>query len=99
MGAYRKSYRGIGEMLTSPFMQAEMARRAELVKAEAIATAPEDTGEYKSKFEVESGIQHRKTARAYARVMNTDDKALWLELGTGDTPRFRTLGKALGAAK
>ncbi len=102
---YRASYKGIGEMLRSPEMQAHMRGRAEKVKAAAAAAAPRRTGTYASSFEVSSGVRESgRTRRAYGRVTNTDPKARWLEYGTGPgenglrTPRFRTLGKALDAA-
>lgn len=96
---YNASHRGIGEMLTAPFMVADMRRRAELVKNAAQAIAPVGEGEYINRFEVDSGVQERKTRRAFGRVSNTDPKAFFLEVGTIDTPRFRVLGSALDAAK
>lgn len=100
MARYRASYTGIGEMLRSRMMQREMYNRANKVMAVAEAIAPvgdgPDAGEYKSSFEVESGV--RQGERAYGRVTNTSEHALWVELGTSDTPRHRVLGKALEAA-
>jgi hypothetical protein len=102
MGGFKASYRGIGELLRSPMMQAEMVRRAEKVKARAEATAPvgdKDGGEYAASFKIESGVKHGKTSRAYARIANTSDHAAAVEFGWKNTPRYRTLGKALDAAK
>lgn len=101
MGDYKPDYKGVGEMLCSPEMIAEVARRGEAVKARAIEIAPDAPpyGEgYIEHFSVESGVRVGVTRRAYARVRNDDDKAWLLEKGTKDTPRFRTLGKALDAA-
>jgi hypothetical protein len=104
MSEFRPSFKGIGEMLTAEFMQAEMLRRAEQVKVRAQATAPDappiGVG-YKEDFEVTSGVKTSKkgTRRAYGRVTNNSDHARAVEYGFGDTPRHRTLGKALDAAK
>lgn len=99
MGDFKPSYSGIGKLLRSERMQAEMRRRAELIAARAEATAPEETGEYKASFEVESGVKSGKTRRAYGRVRNTSPHALYVEFGGGNTPRHRTIAKAIDAAK
>jgi len=104
MGTFRASFEGIGTMLCSPEMQAEMRRRAEKVKAAAEAMAPFDPGSkdgthYKDSFTVESGVREGKTRRAYGRVTNDDPAAFYIEWGTKDTPRFRVLGRALDHAR
>lgn len=105
MGYFSASYKGIGEMLCTPEMQADMKARAERVKARAEAIAPfdpkaKDGTHYRDAFDVESGITDEgKGHRAFGKVTNTDDAALWIEVGTKDTPKHRTLGKALDAAK
>jgi hypothetical protein len=101
MGSVRTSYKGIGQLLCADFIVAEMRRRAEKVKAVAEATAPDATPlgvGYKYEFEIESGVRKRKTKRAFARVRNTSPHALYVEFGGGNTPKHRTLGKALDAA-
>lgn len=104
MSTYKPSYRGIGELLTSEFMQAEMLRRAEKVKAAAEAIAPDappyGVG-YKYEFKVEGGIKESKkgTKRAVGRVTNDSEHAIWVEYGGQQTPAHRTLGRALNAAK
>jgi hypothetical protein len=69
-------------LLQADFMVAEMHRRAERVKEAAEASAPQDTGEYRSSFKVETvrdgGIHHD---RAEGRVVNTDPAALPIEFG------------------
>jgi len=103
MSVFRASYSGIGELLRSDFMQAEMRRRAEKVKDLAQATAPDappyGVG-YKYEFEVTSGIKvsKRGTKRAYGRVTNHSEHAIWVEFGGENTPAHRTLGRALRAA-
>jgi hypothetical protein len=102
MSTYRPSYEGIGELLTAEFMQAEMLRRAEKGKANAEAIAPDATPYgvgYKYEFEVTSGVKssaegHR---RAFGRVTNNSDHAIWVEYGGQNTPAHRVLGKSLTA--
>lgn len=103
MSEFRPSYKGIGEMLTAEFMQAEMLRRAEQVKARAQATAPDATplGEgYKFEFKASAGVKTSKkgTRRAFGRVTNDSDHAIWVEYGGQNTPAHRTLGRALNTA-
>ena len=103
MSQYRPSYDGIGRLLTAEFMQAEMLRRAEKVKALAEATAPDappyGVG-YKYEFRIESGIKTSSegTRRAFGRVVNDSKHALFVEYGGQNTPAHRTLGRALRAA-
>ena len=105
MGDFNASYEGIGQMLKSPEMQAAMHALAEKVAARAEAIAPFDPhdpdGEhYKDAFEVSSGVRHgSKTERAYGRVTNTDKAAVFVEFGTKNNPRHRTLGRALDALR
>ena len=104
MSEYKPSYDGIGRLLTSDFLQAEMLRRAEAVKALAESTAPDapplGVG-YKEDFEVTGGIKTSKkgTKRAVGTVTNTSDHAVFVEYGGQNTPAHRTLGRALNAAK
>lgn len=91
-------------VLCAPFMVAEMLKRAERVKLRAEITAPYDAEDpdlvhYRDHFEVSAGIRVVKTRRAYGRVSNTDmPTALFVEYGTKNNPRHRTLGNALDAA-
>lgn len=103
MSTYRPNRKGFDdEVLCAGFMVAEMAARAERIKAVAEATAPDATpfGEgFKYSFVVESGVRKRKTRRAFGRVTNTDPDARYIEFGTRDTPAHRTLGKAADAGR
>ncbi len=97
---FRASYSGIGKMIRSPEMRAEMRRRAEKVKRAAEATAPVDSGEYKTSFRVTSGARGGfKKDRAYGRVTNTAPHAFYVEYGTSKTPAHHTLRRALDAAE
>jgi hypothetical protein len=104
MGTFRVDYKGIGDMLTSPGMQADMHRRAEAVKAEAEATAPVYPGPDRrvgtsGRFAVSSGVRTGRSRRAFGRVTNDAPEAFFVEYGTRNNPRHRTLGRALDAAK
>lgn len=103
---FKASYTGIGEMLRSPEMQSAMRQLAEKVKARGEANAPvgdpsEDphAGRYKASFYISTGVQQRKTSRAYAEVGNTAPEALTVEYGTTDTDAHHTLLNALAAAR
>jgi hypothetical protein len=103
MTDFQSSYEGIGEMLRSAEMQAEMRRRAEAMLAFAQADAPYDPTDtdgdhYRDHFSVESGIQVHKTTRAYGALVNDHPAALPIEVGTSDTPAHHTLTRALDAA-
>lgn len=99
-GDFQLDYAGMGEYLRSEEIKAAMLTRAEKVKAAAEAMAPFDASDpaphYKDCFEVEVGVQTHKTARAYAEVKNTSAHAFYVEFGTRNNPRHRTLGKAVG---
>lgn len=104
MTGFDPSYAGIGELLKSPEMVAAMVAKAELVKAEAEATAPfdakaKDGTHYRDAFAVsarrDGGYEHD---RAEAIISNDDAAALWVELGSKHNPAHHTLGRALDAA-
>lgn len=104
MSTYKPSHKGIGELLTADFLQAEMLRRAKLVEVVAQSTAPDATPlgvGYKYEFETTSGVKtsSKGTRRAFGRVTNHSDHAKAVEYGFGETPRYRCLGRALSAAK
>ena len=103
---FSASYEGIGELLRSDLMQAEMRRRAEKIAERARDIAPvgdpEDdphSGRYKASFHVSSGVQHHKTSRAYGEVSNDSPEARLVEFGDSTQDGYRTLGRALDAAK
>lgn len=102
---FTPSYTGIGDMLRSPEMVAEMVKRMERVKAKAELTAPYDPNStdgthYKDSFHVEStdhGGEHHD--RAEATCYNDDNAAVFVEfLPVKNGPPHRTLGRALDAA-
>jgi hypothetical protein len=88
-------------VLKADWMAAEMYERALRVLARAEATAPFDADDpdlvhYRDHFSATAGL---RTDRAYGRVSNDDmPTALFVEFGTKNNPRHRTLGNALDAA-
>jgi hypothetical protein len=86
---FKMSRKGVGQLLRSPMMQAEMLRRAEVIKDVAIDISPIDEvgphpGHYKESWETDStprGGASRDRAVAYVR--NTAYYARWVEYGNG----------------
>ncbi|TGB13843.1 HK97 gp10 family phage protein [Streptomyces sp. MZ04] len=101
MGArFKMSRKGVGQMLRMPTMQAEMLRRAEVIKGVAIATSPVDAGgphpgHYKASWETDSTRRggHRRD-RAAGYVRNTAYYARWVEYGTEKVPAHHVLLRA-----
>jgi hypothetical protein len=85
---FKASRKGIGEMLRMPGMQAEMLRRAEVIKTIAAATSPvyekgPHVGHYKASWETDSTSRGgRRRDRAVAYVRNTSRYARFVEYGT-----------------
>lgn len=97
---FKPSYEGIGQMLRSGHMAARMLKRAEKVEARAAATAPRsgDTRDKPYADRFSAGVRHR-TDRVVGVVTNDHPAAIPIEYGTSTTPKHRTLGRALDAAK
>jgi hypothetical protein len=103
MTKFTMDYRGVGELLRSPEIEAATVPFAARIKAAAEASAPFDATSrthYRDSFHIETnrrgGVHHD---RAVASVVNTDAAAFFIEYGTSRTPKFRTLGNALLAAR
>jgi hypothetical protein len=104
MSTFEASYHGIGEMIRSEFMLAEMARRGSNIFAVAVATAPVGhlprdmhAGRYKASFGMElnrrGGIHND---RAEAKVTNDAFEAIFVEYGhEGDNEPYHTLFHAM----
>ena len=106
MAIYTGSYSGLGEMIRSGFMEAEMRGRADRVAALARAIAPvyegpddPHRGRYKGSFVVSSTSRGgwRKN-RASGIVTCTDPAALEIEFGTSEHHGHHVLRRALAAA-
>lgn len=93
---FTASYHGIGEMLKGhPPLIAGLVKQATRIATIAAATAPRDTGHFADSFHVSVAI---RSDRAVAKVTNDDDAALWIEMGTRDTPEHKTLRAAVLAS-
>lgn len=86
---FKMSRRGVGQLLKSPEIEAEMLRRAELIKSVAEAIAPvggpgdPHSGAYRAAFQTSSTRRGgRRRDRAVAKVSNTSYYARWVEYGT-----------------
>lgn len=85
---FKMKRKGIGQMLRMPGMQAEMLRRAEVIKGVAVGLSPVDEnsphpGHYKGSWETDSTNRGgRRRDRATATVRNTAYYARWVEYGT-----------------
>jgi hypothetical protein len=94
--------RGVGLMLRSPGMRAEMLRRAEVIKSTAVAMSPvyrgAQGGQYKAAWSVSSTSRGgRNRDRATATVKNTAYYARWVEYGTERVPAHHVLLRAAQA--
>lgn len=83
------SRQGVGKMLRMPGMQAEMLRRADVIKDVAVAISPVDVGgphpgHYKGSWETDGTARGgRNRDRAVGYVRNTAYYARWVEYGNG----------------
>jgi hypothetical protein len=101
MGArFKPNRKGVGRMLRMSSMQAEMLRRAEVIKGIAVAISPIDArsphpGHYKASWET-GGTKRggRRKDRATAYVRNTAYYARWVEYGTDKVPAHHVLLRA-----
>lgn len=102
---FRMKRKGVGELLRSEMIEAEMVRRAEVIKtvAESIApvyTGPRDPtpGLYKASVKVTSTRRGaRKRDRATATITNTAYYARWVEYGTDKVPAHHVMLRAAQA--
>ncbi|MCM8548888.1 HK97 gp10 family phage protein [Streptomyces sp. STCH 565 A] len=85
---FKMKRRGVGRLLRSPMVQAEMLRRAEVIKSVAVALSPVDIhserpGRYKGSWTTSSRARGgRRRDRATATVRNGVYYARWVEYGT-----------------
>ncbi|KYK14284.1 MULTISPECIES: HK97 gp10 family phage protein [Streptomyces] len=93
---FKPKRKGIGQMLRMPGMQAEMLRRAEVIKGVAVSLSPVDqTGHYKGSWETDSTRRGgRRRDRAVGYVRNTAYYARWVEYGTERVPAHHVLLRA-----
>ena len=97
---FKMKRKGVGELLRSPGMQAEMLRRAEAIKGVAVTLSPVDEssptpGHYKASWETDSTARGgRRRDRAVAYVRNSAYYARWVEYGTERVPAHHVLLRA-----
>ncbi|WP_234433686.1 HK97 gp10 family phage protein [Streptomyces rimosus] len=101
---FRMKKRGVGELLKSPQVEAEMRRRAEVIKSVAVTIAPvggpsdPHPGTYKSSFDVTSTRRGgRRRDRATATVRNSAYYARFVEYGTERVHAHHVLLRAAAA--
>ena len=102
MTRFRLNTRGVGELLRSPMIEAEMLRRAEAIRDAAVAISPVGTaawdphpGLYKTSWTVTSTrTGGRRRDRATATVTNSAPYARWVEYGTERVPAHHVLLRA-----
>ncbi|MEU5772732.1 HK97 gp10 family phage protein [Streptomyces venezuelae] len=98
---FKMSTKGVGQLLRSEMVHAEMVRRAELIKSVAVSIAPvggagdPHPGHYKASFQVTSTRRGgRRRDRATATVSNTSYYARFVEYGTEKAPAHHVLLRA-----
>lgn len=99
---FRMNNKGVGQLLRSPMVQAEMVRRAEIIKSTAQAISPvgaavrdHTPGHYKASWDVSSTRRGgRNHDRATATVTNTSYYARYVEYGTERVPAHHVLLRA-----
>lgn len=101
---FTMSRRGVGQLLKSPMVLAEMERRANLIRTAAESIAPVGSrrdphpGLYKDSFYVTSTPRGgRNRDRATATVGNSAPYARWVEYGTEQAPAQHVLLRAAQA--
>ncbi|MCX4450713.1 HK97-gp10 family putative phage morphogenesis protein [Streptomyces sp. NBC_01789] len=102
---FKMSKKGVGELLRSDMVKAEMVRRAEVIRDVAASIAPVYAGSweatpglYKASFVVSSKTRGgRRKNRATATVTNTTYYARWVEYGTEKVPAHHVMLRAAQA--
>lgn len=102
---FTASRRGIGELLRSEGVEAELLRRGNLIKAAAEAIAPTGTppgdphpGVYRASVTVRSTRRGgRRNDRAVVYVTNNAYYARWVEYGTDRVPAHHVMLRAASA--
>jgi hypothetical protein len=101
---FKMSRKGVGQMLRSEMIRADMVRRAHEIEAAAVAISPvgggsdPHPGQYKSSWGVTSTKRGgRRRDRATATVRNTAYYARWVEYGTERVPAHHVTLRAAAA--
>jgi len=101
---FKMSKKGVGQLLKSRMIQADMLARAERIEAAAVGLSPAGgasdphPGHYKGSFIVTTTARGgRRRDRATATVTNTAYYARWVEYGTEKVPAHHVLLRAAAA--
>lgn len=101
---FKMSRKGVGQLLRSPMVEADMVRRARNIESAAVALSPvggsgdPHSGQYKSSWTVTSTARGgRRRDRATATVRNTAYYARWVEYGTERVPAHHVALRAAAA--
>ncbi|MFJ6073707.1 HK97 gp10 family phage protein [Streptomyces sp. NPDC093065] len=102
---FKMSRRGVGELLRSPMVAAEMLRRAEAIKDVATVISPVDIGSerpglYKASWNArveQRAVGRSRKKRAVGVVSNPVYYARWVEYGTEQVPAHHVLLRAARA--
>lgn len=98
---FKMKRKGVGQLLKSEMIRGDLVRRAENIKATAVAISPvggagdEHPSQYKGSWEVSSTRRGgRRRDRAVAYVRNGTYYARWVEYGTERVPAHHVLLRA-----
>jgi hypothetical protein len=101
---FRLNRKGVGQLLRSEMIRADLVRRAHEIESAAVALSPvggssdPHPGEYKSSWSVDSTARGgRRRDRAVAYVRNGAYYARWVEYGTERVPAHHVLLRAAQA--
>jgi hypothetical protein len=101
---FKMSRKGVGELLRSEMIRADLVRRAHAIEGAAVGLSPvggasdPHPGEYKSSWSVDSTARGgRRRDRAVAYVRNGAYYARWVEYGTERVPAHHVLLRAAQA--
>lgn len=101
---FKMNRKGVGELLRSEMIRADLVRRAQEIESVAVALSPvggpgdPHSGEYKSSWAVTSTKRGgRRRDRAVAYVRNGAYYARWVEYGTERVPAHHVLLRAAQA--
>ena len=101
---FKMSKKGVGQLLRSRMIQADMLHRAERIEDLAALIAPvggpsdPHAGRYKASFRVTTTTRGgRRKDRATATVSNTAYYARWVEYGTERVPAHHVMLRAAQA--
>ena len=101
---FKMNRKGVGELLRSEMIRADLVRRAQEIESVAVALSPvggpgdPHSGEYKASWSTASTKRGgRRRDRAVAYVRNGAYYARWVEYGTERVPAHHVLLRAAQA--